>query len=363
MDETLIQFIREALARGIPKMEIERALLEARWPQDEVRGALDTFADIDFPIPVPRPRPYLSAREAFLYLVLFTMLYLSAWRFGALLFQFINRAVPDPAQAGPWDFSLQSVRWSVATLLIAFPGYLLLSLRTYTAARRDPEKRQSKVRKWLTYLTLFLAAGILLGDLITLVFNLLEGELTARFLLKFLTVAAIAGSVFGYYLWDLRQDDLKPERIPDRRPGLRIFTAGVTMAVLAAVAAGLILAGSPGKARRSQLDDTREGDLEQIAALIDGYWNEYDRLPPDLETLERTRGYAVRSIRDPQTAIPYGYRITGERTYELCAVFDAASEEQEPQPDPFGPPQRESKFWQHGSGRTCFPIEVRDDSG
>ena len=34
-------------------------------------GALAGFAEIDFPVPVPRPRPYLSAREAFIYLVVF----------------------------------------------------------------------------------------------------------------------------------------------------------------------------------------------------------------------------------------------------------------------------------------------------
>jgi uncharacterized SAM-binding protein YcdF (DUF218 family) len=73
--------------------------------------------------------------------------------------------------------------------------------------KRFPEKRGSKVRKWLTYITLFIAAAVIIGDLITLVNYLLSGGLTTRFLLKVATVLLIAGTIFGHYLWDLRQEE------------------------------------------------------------------------------------------------------------------------------------------------------------
>lgn len=359
MDETLRQFIREALGRGISKKEIEATLIKARWPHDEVQSALDSFADIEFPIPVPRPKPYVSARETFVYLVLFTLLYLSAWNLGSLLFQFIHRAFPDATQqAFSASFSLRAVRWAVAALLIAFPGYLLLSRKAYRSARRDPERRKSKVRKWLTYVTLFVTASVLLGDVITLIFNLLEGELTVRFLLKVLTVGAIAGSVFGYYFWDLRQDDRKQEEVPARQPGLRAFAGGIIVAVLAAVVGGLFMAGSPGRARGLQLDRERESHLSQISGAIDRYWNEFEKLPEDLETLEETRGYRIASTRDPETQAPYEYRITGASDYELCATFAAGSDVGEPAPmyRRYG---GASKFWEHDAGRDCFSIDVK----
>ncbi len=359
MDETLRQFIGEALSKGIPKKKIEATLLEARWPQDEVRSALDSYADIDFPIPVPRPKLYASAREAFVYLVLFTLLYLSAWSLGSLLFQFIHRAFPDAARTGyRADFALKAVRWAVAMLLIAFPGYLLLSRQVLRSARHEPDRRKSKVRKWLTYLTLFVAASVLLGDLITLVFQLLEGELTARFLLKILTAGAIAGSVFGYYFWDLRQDDRRPEDVPLRHAGLRIFASGVTVAVLAAVVGGLFLAGSPGRARGIQLDRERASHLSGISVAVDRYWNEFDELPDDLQTLSRTRGYAVPSIRDPGTLAPYEYQVTGARSYELCAVFAVASDADK-SPPTYGRFGSTSRFWEHAAGRGCFSIDVK----
>jgi hypothetical protein len=360
MDDSLHRFVHDAIAKGIPRQQIEDTLLAARWPRDEVRGVFDLFADVDFPLPVPRPRPYLSAREAFIYLVLFTLLYLCAWSLGALLFQFVDRAFPDPAQASVTrDFVLDTVRWSVAALLIAFPGYLVLSRRTYSAARRDPEKRKSKVRKWLTYLTLFLAAGVLLGDVITLVYHLLEGELTARFLLKVAAVAGVAGAIFGYYLWDLKQDDLEPEEIPARRPALRLFAGGVTAVVLVSLVGGLYLAGSPGRARKRALDGQRETHLMVIANMIDLFWRQEGRLPRDLEELRRTRDVRLPSIHDPASGEPYGYSITSETGYEVCAVFEAESE-----PEGIVPVYRDrydatSGFWEHGAGRECFAVEVR----
>ena len=142
MDDSLQRFVHDALAKGISRGEIEKTLRSAKWPQDEIQSALDLFADFDFPIPVPRPKLYLSAREAFIYLVLFTMLYLSAWSLGSILFQFINYSLPDPARSSHGlHFSVTGLRWSIATLLIAFPGYLFLSRLSYSAARRDPEKR------------------------------------------------------------------------------------------------------------------------------------------------------------------------------------------------------------------------------
>jgi hypothetical protein len=73
--------------------------------------------------------------------------------------------------------------------------------------QRNPFKRLSPARRWLTYLTLFIASGTLLGDTTTLIFNLLGGDLTIRFTLKVLVVAAIAGSAFTYYLLDLRKEE------------------------------------------------------------------------------------------------------------------------------------------------------------
>lgn len=203
--QDLDRFVHDALARGTPRERVESVLVQAGWAPDQVRSALSAYAEVAFEVPVPRPHPHLSARDAFVYLVLFTTLYISAYHFGSLLFALIDRAFTDPTDR--YGMFGPSIRWSVASILIAFPLFLVMSSRIARTLRAQPVKRLSAVRRWLTYLTLFLAAVILIGDLITLVYQVLGGALTARFVLKVLVVGAIAAAIFGYYLWDLRRDE------------------------------------------------------------------------------------------------------------------------------------------------------------
>ena len=204
-------FVREALLRGQPRPAIAEALARAGWSPEQTRGVLDGYADIDFPIPVPRPRASLSAREAFAYLVLFATLYFGTWNLGSLLFDLIERAWPDPA-ATDYMFAAtdSSIRWSASALVIAFPVFAFVAWRVSRDVARHPIKRLSPVRRWLTYLTLFIAASVLIGDMTTLVYHVLGGEATLRFLLKVLVVAVLAGAIFGYYLHDLRREEGEP---------------------------------------------------------------------------------------------------------------------------------------------------------
>jgi hypothetical protein len=201
-------FVRDALAKGASKASVGTTLAAAGWTSEQVERALAAYADIDFVVPVPKPRASLSAREAFLYLVLFASLYVAAWHLGSLLFDLLNRALPDAADPA-WELrrSASSMRWSTASVIIALPVFLWVARLLAIEVARDPLKRLSPVRRWLTYLTLFLAATALTGDMITLVYNALGGELSLRFALKVLVVAAIAGSIFSYYLLDLRREE------------------------------------------------------------------------------------------------------------------------------------------------------------
>lgn len=207
----LIAFVKEGLQRGLPRADIQDALLKAGWPPDQVRLALSGFADVEFPIPVPRPPSAVSSRETFMYVVMFTTLIVSAYSFGNLLFELIERAFPDPAQRDFRGPTLQAIRWSLASVIVAFPVFLYVAWLIERAVRQQPVKRASRVRTQLTYVTLFIAACVLIGDIITVVYNFLGGELSARFALKVITVAVIAGSVFGYYLRDLRAGESEPE--------------------------------------------------------------------------------------------------------------------------------------------------------
>ncbi len=204
-------FVRECLVRGIPREQVSQVLRDAGWPQEQADGALAAYASVAFPVPVPRPRLALGAREAFLYLLQFTTLYLTAFNVGRLLYDFINRLFPDRAvDAAYVMYPFHEMRWEVSILIIAFPVFLFISRYIGADVARNPAKRLSPVRRWLTYLTLFIASDFLIGDAATLVYNLLGGELTVRFVLKVMVVAAIAGIVFWHYLSDLRREERTP---------------------------------------------------------------------------------------------------------------------------------------------------------
>lgn len=207
VSDELIVFVREALLRGHSRPQVEDALKRAGWNVEQVNGALAAFAAVDFPVPVPRPRPSLSAREAFVYLLLFTTLYIVAFHLGNLLFQFVERAFPDPALPLQ-DYQVRdAIRFSISSLIVAFPVFIYMSRLVSRETASDATRRTSPIRRWLTYLTLFIAACVLIGDFTSLVYSFLGGELTERFVLKVLTVGLIAGAVFGYYLLDLRLDE------------------------------------------------------------------------------------------------------------------------------------------------------------
>ncbi|MGE4611881.1 MAG: DUF5671 domain-containing protein [Paracoccaceae bacterium] len=204
--DELAHFVREALASGQSRTDIGDALTSAGWSEKERLDALDAFADTAFTPPVPRPRPYVSAKDAFLYGLLFVTLGVSAFSLNNLLFSLIQLSVSG-SKPVVTSIEYNTIRWSISTLIFSIPLFSWLSWLTARAIGNDAGKRRSAIRKTLTYLTLFIAALFVLGDLVTLVFYLLNGETTLRFFLKFLSVGAITGGIFVYYLKDVAADE------------------------------------------------------------------------------------------------------------------------------------------------------------
>ncbi len=89
---------------------------------------------------------------------------------------------------------------SLARMIVAFPIYLLTIRYINRELEAHSEKFESSIRKWLTYLALFLTATIAVCDLITFLTFLLRGEVTSRFIAKVVTILVIAGGIFWYYM-------------------------------------------------------------------------------------------------------------------------------------------------------------------
>lgn len=147
-----------------------------------------------------------SPKDFFIHLLSILSLYFSAISFLVLIFQYINILIPDVLTDNYYSESgyLSNLRWSLASLIIVFPVYLITNWFLNKSYNQLPEKRSLKIRRWLIYFTLFATALTIIGDLVSLLYTFLNGEITMRFVFKVLTVWFVAGSIFTYYFWDLK---------------------------------------------------------------------------------------------------------------------------------------------------------------
>ena len=117
-----------------------------------------------------RTRSGAAAKDAFYYLLAFSTLATWTIGFGSLMFTLIEDWIADPlAQSsyGHGTYANSSLASAIASILVAFPIYLLVMRLIIRDARLDPEKLESGVRKWLTYIALLVATAVMIGDLVT----------------------------------------------------------------------------------------------------------------------------------------------------------------------------------------------------
>ena len=286
-----------------------------------------------------------------MYLLATITLYFTAYSVITLLFAYINVGFPDALDAmygGVGD----TIRWSLALLIIIFPVYLWVSRFLHRDMVADPGKQDIKIRKWLLYLTLFLAAILAIGDLVALIYNFLQGEITMRFILKVVSVFAVAAGVFWYYLYDLR-------RAPGPlAPKAKWFVWGVIAAMIAIIVCGIVVAGSPFKQRLVKFDIQKVNDLQEIQSQTIFYWQQKQKLPATLGDLtDSISGF--KAPTDPQSGASYEYRTTGTLSFQLCADFNVSSGDAQVgairavPAYPMGV-SGGTDNWQHGAGTQCF---------
>ncbi len=143
----------------------------------------------------------------------------------------------------------------------------------------------------------------------------------------------------------------------------KLFAGMSAVIVAIALVWGFVLAGSPVTSRQERFDERRVSDLQVIHNTIleivyegrqweppaDGSLRR--PLPATLDAVAEQATYQRVNLLDPQTGEPYGYEVTGETTYELCATFASTRD------NPY------EVFWNHGPGRTCFRFDALRASG
>lgn len=296
----------------------------------------------------------VGPKDVFMQLFTIILLYICMFNFGVVLFQFINLLLPDVLSYNTADSIKSTLRWSLAILVIAYPCYVWLTHLLENDLKKFPAKRDLTIRKWLLYFTLFIAAIVIIGDLITLVYQFLNGGLSLQFILKVLAVFLIAGSVFLYYGWIVRTE--KPVR---SNSSMLLFVRVILAVSTLAIVAGFFMVGSPFMQRQKQFDERRTSDLSSIQWQIINYWHSKGQLPNELLSLQDDIAGFVPPV-DPETGEPYDYTKTGSTSFTLCATFSLASEGSLQVKTPRDSYNIENS-WEHDAGKDCFDRTIDPD--
>lgn len=295
------------------------------------------------------PKHSSAAKDVFSYLLMIIMLYVGVVNFVGLLWQYIEVKFPD-ALNFYYAAASGSIRSHISALLIVWPVMIFMTWLIGKDLKIDPTKKDSRIRKWLLYLTLFLAAITIIIDLIIVLNSFLSGEITTRFVLKVLVVLVVAAAVFAYYLWELRRDPSKKTQVT------RMAAIASVVIVLAAIVTGFFIIGSPAKQRAMRFDDQRVQDLQMIQSSIINHWTQKSKTPSQLSELSDSLSGFTPPL-DPSTKQPYEYSRTSDLMFELCATFTYPSETNSREkfasaPMPYGGSYMDN--WSHGGGRICF---------
>jgi len=288
----------------------------------------------------PKSTPY----QVFLHLMMMAMYYVAIISLVALAVQYIDLIFPD--QLISYSGSYDAIRSFSSALLVTFPVFLLCAWIIRKAFQSQPGERHIAIRRWLIYLTLFVAGVTMVVDLVQFVNGFYSGELTLPFFLKLLWVLIVSLLTFAYFMWDLSEAGISSKNA-------KMLAGTSSTFLLLILALGFLLAGSPTHQRAVRLDEQRIMDLQNIEYEVGNYWREKNTLPTKLTDLERDLYYFSPPV-DPETKASYDYKVSGALSFKLCATFSA---DYQNVPNTNLPKDQ----WTHTAGYTCFDRTIDPD--
>jgi len=255
-----------------------------------------------------------NAKYAFYYLLSLVALAFTAIAAGMVAFGIINKTVADAILN--YASSDGQLKFAISALFIAAPVFYGVSALINRGLRKGDLDKESDLRRWLTYFLLLVSFIVILGSFIGVINNFLSGELTLRFVLKALTVIIISGTIFSYYLYDLKRDPAAKDKVA------MIFTYASAALVLAAFIAAWFFVESPATARARRLDQTLISNIYSLENAVNSYYEKTKALPDNMDQVVAANVYLdARLLQDQESGDAIVYQKTGEQSFEFCATF------------------------------------------
>jgi len=262
---------------------------------------------------------------------------------------------PD-ALVGVWEIegAADSIRIGFAMVVVFFPTYLVLTRMVNQNRRSSKNNTYLGLTKWLIYLSLLVAGLTLLGDMVAVIMGFLEGELTMRFLLKALSVAAVTGAAFFYYIKDAQGYWLTKQKQS------LAYAAVASVLIVVVLASALAYIPSPNTVREMKADNEVMYALQNIHWQVQEYYQENESLPA---TVDAAYGEFDRLPNIAELA-DYTYTVESKTEYTLCTTFNHDSNELDNQYRPMPSMMVEDQIywrnenWDYKAGEWCFEREI-----
>lgn len=292
-----------------------------------------------------------SAKDFFLYLFATFLVYFLAINLISLLWQYVNYFFPAPYEYGYDGGTSGAMIFAVSSLLVLFPIYAIIMRFLGRDIDRHPEKKDFTPRRWLIYVTLFIAAVTMVVDLVVLVNAFLSGDFAARFIFKALSVLLVSALLFWYYIFNLRREPGKAVR------ARKTLFAGSLVLLIVLIVGAFFIAGGPQSNRKKNYDRQRVADLSQLQWRIVNYWQDHETLPESLEVFNDPILQSSVPL-DPETSQPYVYEKADNLNFRLCANFSTSRSDQDiVRTKNFGGFE-DISYWQHSVGEHCFDRKI-----
>lgn len=216
-NQGLVRYIEQTRSQNVPDDVIKAHLISAGWSENDILLALTpnpppSQDKVLPPAPPPpiQPEPHFGMWVGFLYILFFISLYVVATAMGGLFNQWIDKLIPNPTNQLSYG-SLDSlnetmVRVYVSSLIVGYPIFAFLAVILHKQTQKQPQIKNLRSRKLLIYTTLVGTFIIMIGNIISTIFNFLGGSVTLNTLGHLGVTFLISGSIFFYFLHEVKTD-------------------------------------------------------------------------------------------------------------------------------------------------------------
>jgi hypothetical protein len=295
-----------------------------------------------------------NAKYAFYYLLSLVALIFVSVSVGLISFGIISQTVADALALNSYNNFNGQYRFAISALLIATPIFYVINNLISRGLKSKELDQESGIRRWLTYLILLVSSVTVLGVFISVINNFLSGEMTLSFVLKALTMLIISGSVFSFYLYDIRRADAT-----QKDKVVKIFFFASLVLIVAAFVAAWFFMESPREARNRRLDQIVINNIYSLESAVNSYYDTKNVLPNSLDDIKNSPeiyyNSAEEAMVDPETGTAIKYIKIDATHFEFCATFRTSSYE-ENGTRPTMAYANGSK--EHEAGYQCFKSQV-----